>query len=234
MQRSTTRVVTGVCAAALSACLLATAAPVQADSFETTADKIVTITKDVSAHSTPRVNTAVVMKLRAGDLAQALCGFTNDGSEWVKLQANGLFGFVQSTGVAGGITGLPRECPSEIESITLPAPGMSFNSPAWGVPLKGFTCPATFPFLDQRATFQWDFLVDNIGNRSIPGVQAQRPSLLGIDLGYRVTVEDPQGTGSYIGGYTGGTMSNHALWPQSATLTATCTKNAAFAWRPAN
>ncbi|WP_308796815.1 hypothetical protein [Agromyces silvae] len=231
MQRSSPRVLSGLCAVALSAAALGAATPALAsETMPATPQADILIVEDAVAYSSPRLDTAVAAELQAGDVAPAYCVFTNAGLEWVKIFADDVFGYVQSTSVEDGVGFfLPRQCASEIETFTLPAPGMTFATPAWGVPLEGFTCPPSFPFLDGRVRFRWTPFVDFINNWNIPGVQAQRPDSIGIDLGTPVAVDDPHGSGSYIGGYTGGSMTNSVLWSASAKLTATCTNNATFA-----
>ncbi|WP_308796817.1 hypothetical protein [Agromyces silvae] len=230
-RRITTRVLPGLCAVVLGACALGSAAPAQA--AETTPPappRVATVNAAGPAYSSPRLNTAVAAQLQAGELVSVFCGFTNAGLEWVKIFAHDSFGFVQSSRVAGGASGLPGECPNEIESIDLPAPGMSFGSPAWGVPLEGFTCPSSYPFLDNRPHTPPEFL-DGVLTTFLRGVQIERTTGVAVDLGRVVPVNDPLGTGEYVGGYTGGSITNYVAWVASAKITATCTKNVIHAQR---
>jgi hypothetical protein len=229
MQQVTRRVLTGLCAVALSTFALGAAAPAHASEPTPPAPpRVASVTSSGPAYTSPRPNTAVATQLQAGELVSVFCGFTNAGLEWVKVLAHDVFGFVQSARVAGGASGLPAECPNEIESIPLPAPGMSFGSPAWGVPLDGFTCPASYPFLDRRTKTETEFL-DGPLTKALRGVQIERTPGVTVDLGRVVPVNDPRGTGEYVGGYIGSSVSNLVAWSARVKITATCTNNAAYA-----
>lgn len=230
MHRSIRRILTGLCALAVSAGALGSATPAQASEAPSASRAWdILVTEDALAYSSPRLNTAVTARLQAGTFVPAFCILTNAGSEWVKVFADDAFGYVPSTSVEEGAGALPRQCPSELDTITLPAHGLHFTTPAWGVPFNGFTCPARFPYLDGRVRFRWTPFVDYIQNWTIPGVQVERASTIGIMLGVPIPVAAPNGGDPYLGGYGDGTMTNSVEWSVSAKLTATCTSNAAYA-----
>src|SRR5690349_16007004 len=124
----------------LSACALGAAAPAHAEptSQSEYPFAVLSTTKQTAAFSSPRPHTGVVAEFHVGKEVLGLCHFQNDGLDWVKvqdLQRQEVFGFVLRDAVDGAVDVLPRECPSELETIVLPAGSTSFASPAWGVQL---------------------------------------------------------------------------------------------------
>jgi hypothetical protein len=212
--------------------VLGATAPAQAATITQTASQV-TMGTTVGLHTTPRLNTPTTGQLYAGDQATAYCAFENGGTGWVKIQLNDETRFVQRSGVASGADTLPSTCPNEVETVERVAFTMKFGSPAWGVPLEGFTCPAAYPYLDARVKVDWHPYFDSVwGIDQFWGLTVKRPVGIGIDLGIPLKATAPDGA-TYLSGYTGGTASNHYAWDESVTITASCTNNLAYAKKSA-
>lgn len=181
---------------------------------------------DVGLLNTPRRGVPPIAQIPAGAPVEAFCAFANDGQEWVKIQHSGQFGFVPNTSITGGNAGLPRECPSEVETIDIPVFNHDFT---WGeheVPLKGFTCPTGQPFLLDHKYHLNPFML--------------------VPKGVRVTNEDrlihanagnPTATTyngvKYVNGFEGGSVSHWGTrLLQNGQVWATCTNNVAKAYQP--
>lgn len=217
-------------AAAMGVCILSTVAPAQAaPATDAATDPQVTVGSAVGLYITPRLNTPTTGQLYAGDQARAYCTIANDGIDWVKIQLNAETRFIQRSGVASGAENLPTTCPNEVETVERPAFAMTFGAPAWGVPLGGFTCPTSYPFLDERVKGNWTLYFDNPFSVDLfAGLKFERPIGIGVDLGAPLWVTAADGE-SYLSGYAGGTVSNHYGWNESLLITATCTSNLAHA-----
>jgi hypothetical protein len=221
-------------AAVIGACALGTAAPAHATTEPATSSTQVTIGSTVGLFTTPRLNTPTRGQLYAGDQVRAYCAFVNDGTAWVKIHLDEETRFVQRSGVAQGAESLPSICPNEVETVERVALTMKFGSPAWGVPIEAFTCPASYPYLDARIEpIEWKAYLpyhDSPTNddERYWGLRLERSVGIGVALGGPVSTTGPDGT-KYLSGFMAGNVSNHFAWDSSITMTASCTNNLAYA-----
>jgi len=227
------RILIGLSLAAIGAGLAA--APAHAADSETTAETTqddaraagqwrTTIT-EVDLAPSPRRGVPPITQIPVKSPVEAFCAFANDGQEWVKVQYTGQFGFVPNTSVSGGSSGLPRECPSEIETIDI----LVFNHDfTWGeheVPLKGYTCPTSQPFLLNHKYHLNPFMLVPKGVRV-----TNEDKLIHANAGFptSTTVDGVK----YTNGFEGGTVSHWGtMLLQNGQVWVTCTNNIAKAYQ---
>jgi hypothetical protein len=171
------------------------------------------VASDAPMYGTPRLETAQVGVVHAGESVEAYCWFTNAGSDWVKINRAGNFGYVTSDAIRGGGAELPSTCPTEIETVQVTLYGKKFSGTEAFVTTGRLECPAAYPYL----------VDDGSSNLLVPPSFDLSNGFFLVAYGL-FTQRD-----GYVTGSVGAIATNTDVFDQTLTISASCTKNAAVA-----